>query len=354
MAKPASPPTAQRSDWLVSPRHDLLFYSGLSFVSAVVVLALGRVVDPLKLFVWFNLVLTVGHYAPTWMRALLDREEFKTHRTSIILFPLVFLAMVWVTRAQPEVLALVIYLWDRFHAVMQNYGFLRLYDARAGNSEASAGGPRRTGRTEQLLLFSSALALMSFNMGLLAPFLNLLVSASLPLSVTPTLVWGLRAVTCGFALFALVRYVLEQLRARREGTFSTGKQAFVVLLFAGHALMNATTNVFLLSAHEKLYHSVQYVVLVWHYNRRRAATRAAELTAPMRVVFGARHPLFYLLAIALFVVVVAGLFEWGGFSLGSGGEGFAFTRLGSAVALTHYYFDSFLWRVRREQVRVNL
>lgn len=349
MAKHASQPaplSKERSDWLISPGHDLLFYSGLSFVSAIVVLGLGRVVDPLKLFVWFNLVLTVGHYAPTWMRALLDREEFKTHRTSIILFPLVFLAVVWVTRARPEVLAVVIYLWDRFHAVMQNYGFLRLYDARAGN--------KQRGRTEQLLLFSSALALMSFNMGLLAPFLNLLTSVSVPLEVTPALVWALRGVTTGVAVLAFGRYVLEQLRARREGTFSVGKQAFLGLLLAGHALMNATTNVFLLSAHEKLYHSVQYVVLVWHYNRKRAVTRAAELTAPMRVVFSARHPLFYVLAISLFVVVVAALFEWGGFSLGSGGEGFAFTRLGSAVALTHYYFDSFLWRVRRESVRVNL
>ena len=370
------------SGWLVNPAHDLVFYSGLSFTGALLVLALGRVFEPSHLFVWFNLVLTVGHYAPTWMRAFLDKGELKAHRVSIVLFPVLFVAMLFATRAQPEVLAFLIYFWDRFHALMQNYGFLRLYDAKAvpptkaqpgargnlpptkaqpearGNLPPTKAQPEARGNkgwAELTLLFSSAFLLMSFNMGLLAPFLNQLRLMEVPVPATEALVWTLRGAAGLVTAGALGVYVRAQLRLRAEGSFSVGKQVFLGLLMAGHAVMNTTTSVFLLSAHEKLYHSVQYVVLVWHYSRRRVVKApAAEVTPPMRALFSGRSPLLYVLGIAAFVGLVAFGFERFGFATGAAGQGFAFTTVGSGIALAHYYFDSFLWRVRRETVRVNL
>ncbi len=342
-----APAVEASASWLVSPAHDLAFYSGLSVTGALLVLALGQVFEPSQLFLWFNLVLTVGHYAPTWMRAFLDKEELRTHQVSILGFPLLFAAVIFVTRGRPEVLAFIIYFWDRFHAVMQNYGFLRLYDAKAG--------ARSRGYVELTLLFASAVLVMSFNMGLLAPMLNVLRTLAVPVPTTVGLVWGLRAVAGTVTLGALALYVRAQRGFAREGHFSLGKQVFLGALTGGYLVMNSTTNIFLLSAHEKLYHSVQYVVLVWHYNRRRVAQAApADVTAPMRFLFRARGPWLYGLGVAAFVVLVAFLFQRFGLSTGGAGEGFAFTTVGSGVALTHYYFDSFLWRVRREQVRVNL
>jgi hypothetical protein len=66
--------------WLVSPRHDLLVYAGSALWGALAVLALGRVVEPIKLWYWLNIVLTVTHYGPTWLRAYGDREERRRHR----------------------------------------------------------------------------------------------------------------------------------------------------------------------------------------------------------------------------------------------------------------------------------
>ena len=86
MAKTELEPPAS-SSWLISPPHDLVFYSGLSFSGALLVLTLGQAFEPSHIFVWFNLVLTVGHYAPTWMRAFLDKGELKAHGASIGLFP---------------------------------------------------------------------------------------------------------------------------------------------------------------------------------------------------------------------------------------------------------------------------
>ena len=337
----------QASSWLVSPAHDLAFYSGLCFGGALLVLVLGRFFEPSHLFVWFNLVLTVGHYAPTWMRAFLDKGELGAHRGSIVMFPVLFVAMFVATRTRPEVLAFIIYFWDRFHALMQNYGFLRLYDAKAG--------AKSSGRVEQALLFSTAFLFLTFNMGLLAPFLNVLRTLSVPVPATAALVWLLRAVAGLASSVAFALYVREQVLRRRERTFSLGKQVFLIMLTAGHAVMNTTTSVFLLSAHEKLYHSVQYAVLVWHYNRRRVTKApAAELSAPMRALFQTHNPFLYALGIGAFVVAVAAVFGQVGLVTGDSGPGLAFTTFGSGIALAHYYFDSFLWRVRRESVRVNL
>lgn len=338
--------TAATRSWLVSPAHDVVFYSGLSLTGAVVVLALGRVFEPSALFIWFNLVLTVAHYAPTFMRALLDKGELRAHRVSIFGFPVLFALVIFLTRGRPEVLAFIIYFWDRFHAVMQNYGFLRLYDAKAG--------ARSEGWVELTLLFASGVLVMSFNMGLLAPMLNVLRTLAVPVPASVAFVWWLRGLAAVVSLAALAAYVRQERGFARAGHASLGKQVFLVALTLGYLVMNSTSNVYLLSAHEKLYHSVQYVVLVWHFGRRRVQRAPAdELTRPLRALFATRVPALYALGVFGFVVLVAAAFRT--FGLSTGDEtGFAFTSVGSGIALTHYYFDSFLWRVRREQVRGNL
>lgn len=63
----------------------------------------------------------------------------------------------------------------------------------------------------------------------------------------------------------------------------------------------------------------------------------------MRAVFGTPRPVLYLLGVGAFIGFVALVFRQFDLSTGGSGEGFAFTRIGSAVALTHYDFDSFLW-----------
>ena len=81
-----------RSPWLMSAPMDLLFYSGITLYSAGLVFLLSRYFDPFKLFFYFNIVFTLGHYAPTWIRAYFDKTELPNHRWRVLLFPPAFAA----------------------------------------------------------------------------------------------------------------------------------------------------------------------------------------------------------------------------------------------------------------------
>ena len=342
MAAPASKPAV----WLISAPADLALYSGIAFLSAPLVLWLGHVVEPANLFLFLNITFTLAHYAPTWVRALGDRAQFRTNRVQILLFPVLFFVFAWATRNQPMVVAFVMYFWDRAHALLQNYGFLRMYEAKSGAPGA--------GRTDFALLVSSALMLMTFNMGLLTPLLVQLHVLGLPLVAAPMAIFVLRGVAVLTTLICASLYLRRMWKRRQQGlSVSPGKQLFFVAVTAGHALMNLTTNVFLLSAHEKIYHSVQYAVLVWHYDKKRARAGVKETSRFFTALAGKRGLLLYLGVIATWTLTVFAMKTF----FDSDQNEFdptAFRSLLGGIALTHYYFDSFLWRVRKPQVLENL
>ena len=339
-------PVVKPVPWLISAPADLALYSGVALLSAPLVLWLGYVVEPGRLFVFLNITFTLAHYAPTWVRALGDRAQFRTNRVQIILFPVLFFVFAFATRNQPMVVAFVMYFWDRAHALLQNYGFMRLYEAKSG--------PPGSGRTDFALLVSSALLLTTFNMGLLTPLLVQLHVLGLPAVAAPAMIFALRGVAVLATLICAGLYVRAMVKRRQQGlTVSVGKQVFLVALTAGHALMNLTSNIFLLSAHEKIYHSVQYAVLVWHYDQKRARAGVKETSRFFTALTGKRGLVLYLAVIATWTltVFVAKTFME---SEANPYDPTAFQSLLGGIALTHYYFDSFLWRVRKPQVRENL
>jgi len=340
VAPPASP-------WLISPGYDLAVYAGSALWGAALVLALGRWVEPVRLWYLFNIVFTAAHYGPTWLRAYADRDERTHHAWSLYVFPPAVFGFAYVTRGHPEVFAFITFFWDRWHAVMQNYGFMRLYDAKAASSS------RRRARLDFALLISTALLILSLNMGLFAP----LLAAFDAIGFAPvTSVGTIRAIQIAFGLATAIAAVAWVLEARRIPRGERGRQAprlaFLICLVGGHGLMNTTSNIFVLSAHEKVYHSLQYLALSWHYSKRRAerAPQASTGTVFRAVFAPQRWPVYLLVVAAWTVLVFVGNRAVGESATGPG----LFTALIGGLALCHYYFDSFLWRVRRPQVRASL
>lgn len=341
------PSTPLPSPWLVSRGYDAVIYAGSTLWAAGLVLALANVVEPMRLWVVLHLAFTAAHYGPTWLRAYADREERTARRWSLYVFPPAVLGFTLLTRDRPEVLAFILLVWDRWHAVMQNYGFLRLYDAKAGTSS------RRRAVADAALLFTASFLILSLNMGLLAPALSACEAIGLPSLPGAATVRGLQlalaiatAVSAGHWLWLFGR-VPQQARTRQ-----LPRLVFAACLVAGHAVMNTTTNVFLLSSHEKIYHSLQYVALVWFYGKRRVERQPAGVTGTaFRAVFAASRWPVYLLATVAWTVLVIAVSRALSSDAAAPGQ---FTAVIGGVALCHYYFDSFLWRVRRPEVRANV
>jgi hypothetical protein len=340
--------SAAPSPWLSSRAFDLAVYATSPIWAAVGVLALAHVVEPLHMFYAFNIVFTIVHYGPTWLRVYCDREERARHRVSIYVFPAAVIAFAWLTYDRPEVLAFIIFIWDRWHAVMQNYGFLRLYDAKAGTSS------RTRARRDLALLISSALLILSLNMGLFAPVLDALAAIGLAPVTSTTVVRGIQI---GLAAATAVCAIAWLRDARRGDPAQPGRQhprwIYLACVIGGHAMMNLTTNIFVLSSQEKVYHSLQYVALSWHYGKRRATAPATSQAAgrAFRAVFSATRWPVYAVAIAAWTAAAWLLNSRLG--LHARGPGL-FSLAISVMAPCHYYFDSFLWRVRRPEVRASL
>ncbi|RMH41887.1 MAG: hypothetical protein D6689_09920 [Deltaproteobacteria bacterium] len=307
--------------------------------------------EPIRLFFALNVGCTLTHYAPTWLRAYGDREERRRNRCAVWLFPPAVVVLAAATWERQTVLAFVLYAWDRFHAVMQNYGFARLYDAK------HAGAPARWRRLDLAWLTAMAAMLTAWNMGLLVPLLEQLERVGIPIAHRRAVMTGIRATTTTVAVVITAIWLWDTVRRTRiDGRINSGRLAFLALITAGHGVMNTTTNVFLLGAHEKVYHSVQYCVLVWHYNRKRVAhARPDDVSPLLRWTAGPRGLWVYVGVLTLWTSIVFAIdAAWFRPLVGASGNTGLYTALFAALALTHYYFDSFLWRVRRADIRANL
>lgn len=342
----SEPKEAPRSQWLISAPLDLLFYAGITIYSAGLVLLLSRWVEPFKLFYYFNIVFTLAHYGPTWIRAYGEKEGFRQHRWRVLLFPPAFGVFAYATYDHPEVLVFVVYIWDRFHALMQNYGFLRLYESRRKQTHALSG------KLDFLLLLSSALLIMSFNMGLMAPALSHFYVMGLPLGGEST-VYAIRGLAALATLVVSAFYLRTLYRQSAAEGISTPKLIFLASTVGGHLLMNSTTNIYLLSAHEKIYHSVQYMVLSHAYIKKKAAGLSRKQGFRFYRSLATRlGPLYYVALVGLWTLLVYGLDSYLPNAINQNAG--IMTTVVAGLALSHYYFDSFLWRVRHATVRSNL
>jgi hypothetical protein len=297
----SEPKEGRRSQWLMSAPLDLLFYAGITIYSAGLVLLLARWFEPFKLFYYFNIVFTLAHYAPTWIRAYGEKSELRKNRWRVLLFPPAFGLFAYATYDHPEVLVFVVYIWDRFHALMQNYGFLRLYESRRKRGHVVSG------KLDFLLLLSSALLIMSFNMGLMAPALSHFYVMGLPLGGVNT-VYVIRGLAALATTVVAALYLRALYRQSKSEGISAPKLIFLVSTVGGHLLMNSTTNIYLLSAHEKVYHSVQYLVLSHAYIKKKAAGLAKNQSFRFyRSLAGRFGPIFYVGFVGLLTFLVYGL-----------------------------------------------
>ncbi len=123
-------------NWLFSKKHDLLilfFPVWLCWVGAFSLPEEIRGIEaPLWVWVVFVLGIDVSHVWSTLFRTYLDKEEFKNHRKTLITAPLLGFLLAFVLASISifwfwRVLAYV----ALFHFIKQQYGFMRIYKAKA-------------------------------------------------------------------------------------------------------------------------------------------------------------------------------------------------------------------------------
>lgn len=360
---------AASGSWLVGARFDLLFLFGGALLSLIALgLTLGLGVSVVAVY-WIWLVGFDGpHMAAAYTRTYLDRTE-RRERARLLWGSLGFfllgpaalvLGRLLDTQAPFEAFLALGTAYSYYHVVRQHYGFVALYKTKG---EARS---RRDFYIDKWSLY----------VGAWAPYVLFLITharARVQLGMAPAeappplLSWLL----LGAWALSLLLFVANAYLARARPA-SPQKVAYGVTVLVLYAFINLLisrfepvygastgpdTDFLLLTVMLSIFHSLQYVALVFSYNRRRyrgedaaarygLAGRASGRFQFFALGLAAYAALYFVLAAATGVMPevrwFAGLTVWG-FSVNQ-------LMLGVwwGIALHHYVLDQYIWRLRRD------
>ncbi len=333
-SRPRAPATGE--PWIRSRGWDLCYVLATPLLCIAAVAVLSGSLSSLDLWLGIMALGAMGHHFPGFLRAYTDPQLFRRFRTRFLLAPpLFFFAVLWFTRQGLHGMLLVVALWGIWHGMMQHYGFMRIYDAKLGRRDQAGA------RWDFLLCLCWFAALLLWSPGRLHNLLEGLYLSGFP-PLPAQWARALPAVATGLAGVASIGYLFRVAREQQEGRPPSGHKLALCATtfgFLGLAFVGMDDLLLGLAAWE-LYHDIQYLAIVWIYNRR--VTDTGGTSRPMRLLFRPGVPY-----ITLYVLLCL---CWGsaGFSsslLGSEGARQLAVAFVATSALLHFYFDGFIWKV---------
>lgn len=351
-SRPAAKSTAEKSEkvWIAGPLYDCVFFLYAPLIALVIGLLLTRtslVSDPVTVLgetvLPSNvLILTFisAHLVIVFFRSHGNREVFARHPWRFTLAPALLFGACFASTEVAVTVSVVGIWWDVYHSSMQTFGLGRIYDAKLGND-------REAGRGLDLwfnlvLYIGPILAGASFMLHLdyFKEFqrVDWMLLADLPARIDP-LRSAITVVVVAISLVSLVAWLIGQVRLARSG-YRVSKQK--ILLFAGTGLVsiyawgfNSFGQGFFIM---NFFHAWQYFALVWWIERgsMRSLFRMPDSRLGMALTLG----LFLSLGLGYgllvtFFVSIAGRALW---------------CLALVVSIMHFWYDGFIWSVRRREV----
>src|SRR5881296_422946 len=344
---PAVPKAAPKKTlWILNSWRDLILYVGTPlFLVPMFLLAQARW-SAQDIYVFVGAFGAVGHHLPGMIRAYGDRALFRRFRWRFIFAPIfllsVCLAFYW---WDLKGIILIVFFWGVWHGMMQTYGFCRIYDAKVGSF---AQVTRRLDFALCGIWFATAVLLSPQRM---TDTLETYYSAGGPF-IPPTLLragqQGLLALALLISALFLANFILMWSSGKRPSPVK------LVLLITSISFWwycnNIVASVLVGVALFEVFHDVQYLSLVWIYNRKRVESDRS-IGGFMGFVFRRSGAL-----VGLYVGLVL---AYGGLSLSKSYVGIdtvkrILTGVVTASALLHFYYDGFIWKVREKSTRQSL
>lgn len=338
-----------KSRYIVSAWYDWLFFLAPPLLALVIGIGISGTSFANGQFSWWGWEVTwstllIGifihaHLVLVFVRSHGNPEIFKLHKLRFVLVPvLLFLAMI--SSNYVIVTASVIAtFWDVYHSGMQTFGFGRIYEAKAGNDPQK--GRKLDWALNQLLYAGPIVA----GVTMLDHFqdfnefneVGLLFFSEVPIWMDGNhayLSWALIGGGAGF----LAYYVYAQVELWRDGQCVAWRKVFLYVTTGATSLyswgFNSWGEAFFIM---NLFHALQYFGLVW-------ATENKNMQRVLRVE-GSRigKPLTLLLFVG--VALLYGC--WVQYMDASMRALWAITLV---VSLMHFWYDGFVWSVRKQQV----
>jgi hypothetical protein len=351
-----------QTGYILSRRADAVWFLTLPFLAIAAGLA-GQAWLPTTAAAAVGLWITIPHHFATWLRTYgfsdeLQRWKDRLFIGPLIIFSLTILGLMW----SPLTIFMLVTLWDHQHSLMQQHGFARIYDFKARTGAPSAGR------------FDLALNWILYgNMFLTSPYWTQiwvyeLFQWKLPISADAVRV--IHSISWTITILFLVLYIGHLVWSVKNGyRLNPIKFLFLgVSYFLWYFIAWQATSLLLYMIAHRIMHGVQYDVIVYSYIRRKVSRLGdvrklmAKIARPGNVKVFILFGLIYAVVFSLLVGKELDEFGFGlinfdipfdslaelGFGSVidmSGYQLFATTMI-NAVAVVHYYFDSFIWKVR--------
>jgi Tfp pilus assembly protein PilF len=344
---PAVPAAAPRTSlWILDSWRDLILYVGTPLLLLPVFALAQARWSPQDIYLFVAAFGAMGHHLPGMIRAYGDRALFNRFKWRFILAPLFLLAVCtaffwWDLKG----IMLVVFFWGVWHGLMQTYGFCRIYDAKMGSFAALT---RRLDFASCVIWFATAVALSPLRM---SDTLDIYYTCGGPF-VSPILLHEFQQVMLWGAIAVSILFLLHFGRMWHLGKRPNPvKAALLVTTIAfWWYCNNGVTNILVGIALFEVFHDVQYLSLVWIYNRNRVE-KDSSIGGFMRFVFRRSGSL-----IGLYVGLV---FAYGSLAYFNAHLGIetvkrVLTGVVTASTLLHFYYDGFIWKVRERSTRQSL
>ena len=345
-AAPAAAAGRKANLWILDSWRDLILYVCTPLLLVPIFVGAQGLWAAEDIYLFVAAFGAMGHHLPGMIRAYGDRALFQRFRWRFICAP-IFLVVVCAAFSLWDLkgIVLVAFVWGVWHGMMQTYGFCRIYDAKVGSFAELT---RRLDFAVCGIWFATAVLLSPQRM---TDTLESYYAAGGPF-IPPALLragqQGLLALAIAMAGVFLVNFVWMWLQGRRPSPVK------LVLLVTSISFWwycnNIVASVLVGIALFEVFHDVQYLSLVWIYNRKRVESDNS-IGGFMRFVFRRSG--------ALVGVYVGLVLAYGGLSLSKSYVGIEavkriLTGVVTASALLHFYYDGFIWKVREKSTRQSL
>src|SRR5438477_1014802 len=341
---PAAAP--RRSLWILNSWRDLILYVGTPLL-LVPLFALAQArFSAQDIYVFVAAFGATGHHLPGMIRAYGDRALFERFRWRFIFAPIFLIAIcLSFTWWDLKGIILVVFFWGVWHGMMQTYGFCRIYDAKMGSFAALT---RRLDFATCAIWFAAAVLLSSQRMTDTLETYYASGAPYIPPSVLQSVQQLILFTAIAVSTLFLINFARMWVAGKRPNPV---KLALLVtsIVFWWYC-NNGVTNILAGIALFEVFHDVQYLSLVWIYNRNRVE-KDSSIGGFMRFVFRRSG--------SLVGVYIGLVFAYG--SLGIFKERVdvetikrVLTGVVAASGLLHFYYDGFIWKVRERATRESL
>jgi Flp pilus assembly protein TadD len=331
--------------WIQSASQDLLLYVATPLL-IVPLLALARTrleVEEIALLVAaFG---STGHHLPGLLRAYGDRELFARYRLRFTAAPVFFASLCLLfSAAGLEALAVMAVLWGAWHGLAQVYGIGRIYDAKLALFDP------RTALLDRWMCIAWFGAGLVFSPGRMAHLLDGLYRCGVP-ALPAAGVRGFQLFwAAGTALVSLA-FLAHLLRQRARGQRQSPAKLLLMAMSFGYwwYAMVGIRDVVLGIALFEIFHDVQYLSIVWVYNRRRVAS-GRGIGPLLKSVF---QPRAARVGVYLGLVLAYGALSYAAHATHGEIER-ALLAFVLASGFLHFYYDAFIWNLREPATREGL